>query len=147
MPLHKGVDGFLSDEQFKKFYWPTLREVMLGLIDAGCVPFPAAEGGYNSRLNVIKDLPKGKTVWMFDKTDMIKAKEIVGDTLCMLGNVQSAMLSIGTPQEVEDYARKLIDTVGKGGGFIMCNGAFFDQAKAENVKAMVEATKKYGVYK
>jgi hypothetical protein len=147
MPLHKGADGFLSDEQFKKFYWPTLREVMLGLIDAGCVPFPAAEGGYNSRLKVIKDLPRGKSIWMFDKTDMIKAKGIVGDTICMLGNVQSAMLTIGTPQEVEDYAKKLIDTVGKNGGFIMSNGAFFDQGKAENVKAMVEVTKKYGAYK
>jgi hypothetical protein len=146
MPLHKGADGFLSDEQFKKFYWPTLREVMLGLIDAGCVPFPAAEGGYNSRLKVIKDLPRGKSVWMFDKTDMFKAKEIIGDTICMLGNVQSAMLSIGTPQEVEEYAKKLIDKVGKGGGFIMANGAFFDQAKAQNVKAMVEVTKKYGLY-
>jgi hypothetical protein len=32
MPLHKGADGFMSDEQFKKFYWPTFREVMMGLI-------------------------------------------------------------------------------------------------------------------
>jgi uroporphyrinogen-III decarboxylase len=54
---------------------------------------------------------------------------------------------LGTPQEVREYAKKLIDTVGKGGGFIMCNGAFFDQAKAENIKALVEFTKEYGVYK
>ena len=44
MPLHKGADGFLSDEQFKKFYWPTLRKVIVGLIEGGCIPFPAAEG-------------------------------------------------------------------------------------------------------
>jgi uroporphyrinogen-III decarboxylase len=147
MPLHKGADGFLSDEQFKKFYWPTLKEVMMGLIDAGCVPFPAAEGGYNSRLSVIKDLPRGKTAWMFDNTDMVKAKKIVGDTLCILGNMPSSMLSLGTPQEVSDYAKKLIDAVGKGGGFIMGNGSFFDQAKAENIKAMVEVTKEHGVYR
>jgi hypothetical protein len=48
MPLHKGADGFLSDEQYKKFYWPTLRKVMLGLIEEGCIPFPAAEGGYSA---------------------------------------------------------------------------------------------------
>jgi hypothetical protein len=29
MPLHKGADGFLSDEQFKKFYWPTFKAVMV----------------------------------------------------------------------------------------------------------------------
>jgi hypothetical protein len=147
MPLHKGADGFMSEEQFKKFYWPTLRKVIVGLIHGGCIPFVAAEGGYNTRLEVIKDLPKGKTLWMFDKTDMVKAKEIVGDTLCLWGNMPSSMLQLGTPQEVRDYAKKLIDTAGKGGGFIMANGAFFDHAKPENVKAMVEFTKEYGVYK
>jgi len=147
IPLHKGADGFLSDEQFKKFYWPTLRKVIVGLIDAGCVPFPAAEGGYNSRLNVIRDIPKGKTIWMFDQTDLVKAKEIVGDTLCIFGNMPSAILELGTPQQVRDYAKKLIDAVGKGGGFIMGNGAFFDQAKPENIKAMIDFTKEYGVYR
>jgi len=147
IPLHKGADGFLSDDQFKEFYWPTLRKVMMGLIDAGCVPFPAAEGGYNSRLEVIKDLPRGKTIWMFDQTDLIKAKEVVGDTLCIFGNMPSSMLELGTPQEVKEYTKKLIDVVGKGGGFIMANASFFDHAKPENIKAMIDFTKEYGIYK
>jgi hypothetical protein len=147
IPLHKGADGFMSDEQFKKFYWPTLRTVIVGLIEGGCVPFIAAEGGYNSRLEVIRDLPKGKTLWMFDQTDMVKAKEIVGDTLCLFGNMPASMLQLGTPQQVKDYAKKLIDTAGKGGGFIMANGSFFDYGKPDNVKAMLDFTKEYGVYK
>jgi uroporphyrinogen-III decarboxylase len=147
IPLHKGADGFLSDAQFKKFYWPTLKQVILGLIDAGCIPFPAAEGGYNTRLDVIKDLPAGKTMWMFDQTDLIKAKKIVGNKLCIFGNVSSAMLELGTPEEVKDYVKKLIDNVGKDGGFVLANGAFFDNAKPENLTAMVEFTKEYGVYK
>ena len=147
IPLHKGADGFLSDEQFKTFYWPTLRKVIMGLIDEGCVPFPAAEGGYSSRLKIVQDIPKGKTLWMIDQTDMAKAKETLGKNACLLGNMPSAMLNLGTPQEVRDYAKKLIDTAGKGGGFVMSNGAFFDHAKPENVKAMVDFTKEYGVYK
>ncbi len=147
IPLHKGADGFLSDEQFKKFYWPTLRKVMMGLIAEGCVPFPAAEGGYNSRLEVVQDLPKGKTFWMIDQSDMAQAKKTLGRVACLAGNVPSALLNLGTPQEVKDFVKKLIDTAGKGGGYIVSNGAFFDQAKAENVRAMVEATKEYGVYK
>jgi hypothetical protein len=147
IPLHKGADGFLSDEQFKKFYWPTLREVMMGLIEEGCVPFPAAEGGYNSRLEVIKDLPKGKVLWMFDQTDMARAKKIVGDKACLLGNVPLDLLSVGTPQQVKEYVKKLIESAGKGGGFILGNGAFFDAIKAENLKAMMEAGREYGVYR
>jgi hypothetical protein len=74
MPLHKGADSFLSDEQFKKFYWPSLRNVVMGLVDEGVVPFIWAEGGYNSRLEVIRDLPKGKTAWLFGQTDMAQSQ-------------------------------------------------------------------------
>jgi len=147
MPLHKGADGFLSDVQFKKFYWPTLKAVMLGLIEGGCIPFPALEGHWGSRLEVIQDIPRGKTMWMVDQTDMAKAKETLGKNACLIGNVSSSMLKLGTPQEVKDYAKKLIDTAGKGGGFIMGNGAFFDHAEPENIKAMVDFTREYGVYK
>jgi len=147
MPLHKGADGFLSDEQFKKFYWPCFRKVLIGLIKEGCVPFPVAEGGYNSRLEVIKDLPKSKTLWMFDTTDMAKAKKTIGQVACIMGNMPTDLLTIGTASQVKDYAKKLIDECAKGGGYIMTNGAFFDSVKAENVKAMVNFTKQYGVYK
>ncbi|MBN1313060.1 MAG: uroporphyrinogen decarboxylase [Anaerolineae bacterium] len=146
MPLHKGADGFLSDQQFKTFYWPSLKQVILGLISEGCVPLLAAEGGYNSRLEVIKDLPKGKTVWMFDQTDMAQAKKIVGDTICILGNMPLSLLTVGTPEQVKEHTRELIDIAGKGGGYIMGNGAFFDDIKAENLKTMVDFTKEYGVY-
>jgi uroporphyrinogen-III decarboxylase len=147
IPLHKGADGFLSDEQFKKFYWPTLKAVILGLIEGGCIPFPALEGHWGSRLEIIQDIPKGKTMWMVDQSDMARVKETLGRNACLIGNVSSSMLKLGTPRDVRDYVKKLIDTAGKGGGFIMSNGAFFDEAKAENVKAMVESTREYGAYK
>jgi len=147
MPLHKGADGFLSDEQFKKFYWPTFKAVMVGLIEGGCIPFPALEGHWGSRLKIIQDIPRGKTMWMVDQTDMANVKETLGKNACLIGNVPSSMLGLATPDEVKAYCKKLIDTAGKGGGFIMSNGAFFDEAKPENVKAMIDFTKEYGVYK
>jgi len=141
MPLHKGADGFLSDEQYRKFYWPTLRAVMVGLIENGCIPLPAAEGGYGSRLEVIRDIPKGSTLWMIDQTDMVKAKQALDGIACVLGNVPLSMLSMGTPEQVKEYAEDLIKNANGNGGFIMGNGAFFDQAKPENVTAIVEAAK------
>jgi hypothetical protein len=147
IPLHKGADGFLSDEQYKKFYWPTFREVMMGLIKEGVVPYVAAEGGYNTRMEIVKDLPKGTTMWLIDQSDIIKAKKNLGQVACLAGNVPSAMLNLGTPQEVTDYCKKIIDGCSKGGGYILSNGSFFDEAKAENVKAVVDAALKYGPYK
>jgi hypothetical protein len=147
MPLHKGADGFLSDEQFNKFYWPTFKKVMMGLIAEGVVPMPAAEGHWTTRLEVVQDLPKGKTLWMIDQSDMVKAKNTLGKVACLFGNVPSDLLVVGAPQQVKDYVKNLIDIASKDGGFIVSNGAFFDQAKPENIHAMIEAAKEYGVYK
>ncbi|MFL7871327.1 MAG: uroporphyrinogen decarboxylase family protein, partial [Anaerolineales bacterium] len=121
--------------------------VMLGLIDNGCIPFPAAEGYWNTRMEVMQDIPKGKTLWMIDQSDMAKVKQTLGQNACLFGNVPSSKLSLGTPQEVEDYVKNLIDTVGQDGGLVIGNGAFFDEAKPENVKAMIDTAKKYGAYK
>ncbi len=147
MPLHKGADGFLSDEQFKKFYWPSLRNVIMGLVDEGVVPFVWAEGGYNSRLEVIRDLPKGKTAWLFDQTDMAEAKKALDGIACVGGNMPMDLLTVGTTQDAIDHTKRLIDVCGKGGGYIMANGAFFDEVRWENLKAIVDTVKEYGVYK
>lgn len=145
--MHKGADGFLSDEQYKKFYWPTFRKVLMGFIDEGIVPFCFAEGGYNSRLEIVRDLPKGKVIWWLDRTDMSKAKKVLGDVACIGGNVPPSLLAVGTPQQVKDYTKKLIDTCAQGGGYILGNGTVIEQAKPENLHAMIDTAKEYGVYK
>jgi len=147
MPLHKGLDGFMSMDQFKTFFWPPLKRVILSLIEEGFIPMVLWEGDCTSRLETIKDIPKGKAIYWFERTDIFKAKEILGDTVCIRGNVPGTLLCVGSPEDVETYCKKLIDVVGKGGGFIL-DGAIGipDEAKPENVKAMVDTTKEHGVY-
>jgi len=146
IPLHKGADGFLSDKQFRTFYWPTLKKVIMGLIEEGLVPFLFAEGGYNSRLEIICDLPKGKTVWLFEHTDMARAKEVLGDVACLAGNVPITLLTLGTPQEIKDYCKHLINLAGKGGGFILSSGGVIDKINPENMRALIESAKEFGSY-
>ena len=146
IPLHKGLDGFMSLEQFKRFYWPTLRELMMILIKEGLNPCPFWEGDCTSRLDIIKDIPAGKACYSFEATDMMKAKDILGDRICIKGNVPLSILATGTPDDVRAYCKRLIDYAGKGGGFIMDSSTGLDDAKPENVKAMFEFTKKYSVY-
>ena len=147
MPLHKGADGWMSDEQFRTFYWPTLKAVILGLIEEGCVPFLFAEGGYNSRLEYLNELPKGHCFWLFDQTDMAKAKEVIGGTTCIGGNVPISKIITGTPEQIKEICKNLIDVAGKGGGYIMGMGCSADEAKADTIRAMIDFTKEYGVYK
>jgi uroporphyrinogen-III decarboxylase len=54
---------------------------------------------------------------------------------------------VGTVQDVKDYCKKLIDVVGKGGGYILSPRSSTDEVKPENLKAMIEFTKEYGVYR
>lgn len=146
IPLHKGADGFMSGKQFETFYWPTLRKLAIGLIDQGVVPLLFAEGGYNSRLEIISDLPKGRVIWCFDRTDMKRAKKTVGKNACIMGNVPISLLHSATSDEIKAYCRELIDTAGRDGGYIFSTGAGMENAKPENVKTMINFAKQYGVY-
>jgi len=147
MPLHKGADGFMSAKQFETFYWPTLKKVVMALVDEGILPLLFAEGSYNTRLEYIKEFPKASTAWWFDQTDMAKAKKVIGNTACIMGNVPTSLMMTGTPQQVKEHCRKLIETCGKGGGYILSGGAQIDDGPAENMRAMMAAAKEYGVYK
>jgi uroporphyrinogen-III decarboxylase len=140
IPLHKGLDGFMSPEQFNTFYWPSLKKLMLACIDAGFTPNPLFEGDCTSRLEVIKDIPRGKAVYWFERTDLIQAKRVLGDTVCIEGGVPSSLLIGGSPAQVKAYCKKLIAVAGENGGFIL-NGdvGIPDEARPENVRAITEA--------
>jgi len=145
--LHKGSDEFMSLKHFQTFYWPTLRALILAVINEGLTPLVLVEGDYTSRLEIIRDIPKGKAIYWFEKTDIFKAKEVLGDVVCIKGNVPATLLCTGSPQKVRDYCKKLIDIVGKGGGFIMDADTVVPiDSKPENVKAMADTVREYGIY-
>jgi hypothetical protein len=147
MPLHKGADGFMSDEQYRTFYWPTFKKVIMAQVNEGIVPVLFAEGSYNTRLDIIKELPKGSVAWWFDQTDMAEAKKVLGDRACLVGNVPTSLMMTGTPKEVKEYCRKLIEVCAPGGGYILSGGANIDKGPPENLRAMMEAAREYGSYK
>lgn len=147
MPLHRGSDGFMSLKQFEKFYWPSLKKVIVSAVDAGLTPGIFCEGDWTQRLEYLLELPKGKVLAHFDSTDLFKAKEIIGGHLCIKGNVPASLLQAGSVDDVKDHCKTLIDVVGKDGGYILCNRSAVDEAKPENLKAMIDFTREYGVYR
>jgi uroporphyrinogen-III decarboxylase len=149
MPLHKGADSFMSRKDFETFYWPTLKAVILGLIEAGLVPSLFAEGAYNKRLDLITDpdIPAGKTIWMFDQTDLREVKKHFTGWACFGGNAPSSLLIAARPEEVKEHVKRLIDDVGQDGGYILSTGALVDDAQAANLHALIDTGKEYGVYR
>ncbi|MBN1319703.1 MAG: hypothetical protein JXA87_02575 [Thermoleophilia bacterium] len=147
IPMHRGADGFMSDEQFAKFYWPCLKALFLGLIDAGLTPMPLIEGKYTSRLEYFQELPPKKIIAHWDRVDRKKAKEILGDTMCFWGNVPASILCTGTVQQVKDDVKELIDIFGDNGGLIIDGSIGIpDESRPENVYALREAVDEYGVF-
>jgi len=146
MTVTRGSDDFMSTAHFEKFYWPTFYKLVKTLIERGATPCIFFEGNFTSRLEYLLKFPKGKFLVRLDTTDINKAKDVLKGHACIQGNVPSSLLQVGTVQQVKDYCKGLIDTVGKGGGFILSPRSSTDEVKPENLKAMIDFTQEYGVY-
>ncbi len=96
-------------------------------------------------LPYLKELPKGKCICELDSTtDILNAKKILRDHMCIMGDVPASLLSIGKREDVEAYCKRLISVVGEGGGFILSTGCVCPiDARFENVKAMIDTGKSY----
>jgi hypothetical protein len=141
LPLHKGADGFMSQEQYNTFYWPSLKKVLLGLAEEGVLSLCFAEGSYYQRLETIADFPTGMAAWMFDQTDMHRAKDVLSRKACIMGNVSTSLMAAGTPEEVKAYCQDLVDYCGKDGGFILTHGAGVEITTDENIQAMLDSVR------
>ena len=120
---------------------------MDALIREGLIIYLFAEGSYNTRIESMTDFPKGTVTWLFDQTDMAKAKQILGNKYCIQGNIPSSMVVTSSPGEVKSYCGNLIETCGKGGGYILAAGCVPENPKLENLRAMLAAAKEYGTYR
>ena len=147
LPLHRGSDGFMSLKQFEKLYWKQLKHVLVTLVENGITPIVFYEGCWDQRLEYLAELPKGKTVGWFQSSDIFKVKEVVGDTMCIVGGMPNSLLRAGPAEEVRAYTKRLCETVGKDGGFMMCPGVGeLAGCDPELVRVWAEATREYGAY-
>ena len=142
----RGSDDFLSNKLFEKFYWPSFKKVIETMVERGATMCVFFEGNFTQKLEYLLDLPKGNMIVRLDTTDIYKAKEILKGHLCIQGNVPSSLLQTGTVDDVKAYCKKLIDDIGKDGGFILSPRSSTDEVKPENLKAMIDFTHEYGVY-
>ncbi len=144
--FHFSSDAFITKKQFERFSWPTWKKELLLAIELGWIPFIWCEGKCDDRIEYFLELPKRKFYVGFEQADMTRAKAILGDHCCICGDVRSSLLTAGSAQDVEDYCRKLIETCGKNGGFILMTASSAEAAKPANVKAMIDSVEKFGRY-
>ena len=149
--INGGPPG-MSPYIFEEFFWPTAKKGIDMIVKRGFSVHCHWDNDLTPHLELMTDiakgLPKGRIVLDLEKTDMKKAKEILGDKVCLYGNVPSSLLIHGSPHDVKKYCKKLIEDCADGGGFILsteCETPW--NAKPENVKAIIDSAKEYGKYK
>lgn len=145
--MHRGCVPFISPEQFDTFYWPTLKPIIEEIWSHGHQTLFYAEGKWKHHWNRFRELPEGSIIYHCDRDDLFEAHRALGDRFAISGGIPNYLLSFGTPQEVRDFCKRVIDQVAAEGGYIMDAGAIMqNDTKIENIRAMTEFTREYGVY-
>lgn len=146
MPLHCGVDNFMSLENYEEHYWPGMKKMILAAIEADITPIIFCEGNYDTRLECIADVPDGKVIYCFENVDWKEVKRIVGPHAAIAGGMRTQTLMHGTPDQVEEETKQMLDVLAPGGGFFMSNTIALDEVCPENMHAWRNALEKYGKY-
>jgi uroporphyrinogen-III decarboxylase len=146
IPLHKCMDTFMSQEQFERFYWPHLQELIQELVRNDITPWILMEGINDNRLKCFADVPEGKVVWHIEGSSLVKAKEAFRGRCCIRGSLPVSVLCMGTPEDVREECKKIMDLLKEDGGFIFDTGVSIGDARFENVDAMFDYVREHGVY-
>jgi len=145
--MHRGCVPFISHDHFNRLYWPTLKPIVESIWERGNQVLFYAEGKWDAHLDAFAELPAGSIIYHIDRGDPVLTHQKLGTKFCTSGGLTNALLFLGTPDQVRDRCKFLIDTLGQEGGYIMDASAIMqNDAKVENVRAMTEFTREYGVY-
>lgn len=136
---------FFSYGAFEKFVWPFIERFVLRLTDRGITPILHLDSDWSRNLNYFQSLPRNKIIMELDgSTDIFLAKKILGDRICLLGDVSASLFVLGSPKEIERYCLTLLTELGQNGGFILGTGCTLPQnARHENVAAFFNALVRY----
>ena len=146
IPLH--LNEYLSPKLYNEFYWPYLKEVILGLLKEGIKSLVFFEGRHDAHLETILELPPGWGIAQFDKTDVKLAKKVLQGHTCIMGGIPISLIISGTPEKIDAYVKELLEEMKPGGGYILTANVSIapKDTPVENIRALVEAVEKYGNY-
>ncbi|HML75679.1 MAG TPA: uroporphyrinogen decarboxylase family protein [Anaerohalosphaeraceae bacterium] len=145
--LHRGCVPFISHKHFETIYWPTLKPIIKEIWAKGHQVLFYAEGKWGEHLDAFAELPDQSIIYHADRDDIFEVHRRIGHKFCISGGVSNYLLGYGTPEEVRQCCKKIIDVVARDGGYIMDASAIIQSdARIENITAMTEFTREYGEY-
>ncbi len=136
----------LSPKHYRQYPWMHEKRMANELKTAGIILHNHICG---NTIPIINDFiaTDAQVLEIDHKTDKQQAKDAARHKTCFLGPINTSNLLFKTPAEVEEECREAIEIMAPDSGFILGPGCAMDpQVPAENVHALVESAKKYGVY-
>jgi hypothetical protein len=138
---------FISEKVFEDLVFPYLKKMVSKFIKDGYLVQLHCDTDWTDRLHYFTELPKGKIyIHIDERTDIKKAKEVLGSHMAIEGNFKPSLFTLGTPNQIEKRTKEIIDDCADGGG-LWVGVEIPDDAKLENLKAMIDTCKTYGVYR
>ncbi len=149
IPEERAEAFFYPLKIFERFWWPYTKKLIDAWHPKGIIPWFHLDQCWDKNIPYFKELPKGSAILDFDGlTDIFAAKKVLENHLCIMSDVHPTLLSLGTPKDVADYCKKLIDKLGVDGGHLLGSGCQVPpNCKYENFKAMIETGKTYQLSK
>ena len=139
--------SLISPKTFENYAAPRQKAVMDAVMQAGAFPSLHICGKTTTMLKLMAKTGT-KMMELDHLVDLKVAKQQVGDQVILMGNLNpTELLLTGTPADVEAAAKVCIETVGQDGRYILSSGCEVPPlAPLENIRAMVQAAKKYGQF-
>ncbi len=145
--MHRGGVPFVSPEIFQNIYWATVKPIIEELWADGYQTLFYAEGKWDYHLESFAELPERSIIYHVDQGDILKTHRVLGEKFCISGGIPNVLLGTGSPEQVREYCKKVLDGVARDGGYIMDASAIVqNDALVENLQAMTDFTREYGVY-
>ncbi len=145
--MHRGGVPFVSHETFDRIYWPTLKPIIEEIWSHGHQVLFYAEGDWTPHLRSFAELPEGSIVYHVDRADIFETHRAIGDRFCLSGGIPNFLLSYGTPDQVRECCKKVIDGVARDGGYVLDASAIMqNDTSAENLRALTDFAREYAVY-
>ncbi len=136
-PISSG--DVISRGQWETFAYPYTHKLVNYINNAGAKSILHVCGNTQDRLDSFASLGVD-ALSIEEKVDLSSAREVVGDSVCLMGNVSPEHLVSKNMREIKEDSIKCIEDAGQNGRFILSSGCLMSpDTPKNNVRAMVEA--------
>ncbi|MEM3407869.1 MAG: uroporphyrinogen decarboxylase family protein [Candidatus Aenigmatarchaeota archaeon] len=136
---------FMSRKEFETFCVPYLKKITNAFKNA--IIIYHNEGNVKHLIDLIPKI--GIDCWhLGENIDLLNTKKIIGDKICLIGNIDPINIMLrGDPEKVDEACKDAIKKAAHNGGYILApGGGFVANTPPENIDAMIKAAEKYGKY-